>query len=107
MTGVGPEIDLGSGYTLQREERALGSLIGYSVTGPASPHCRSPYGGRCGGLAPTDPAYESKAHWTIVSEEPLTLQPSIQCTCNLEHPGEGQHGFVTNGRWVNAGGIVG
>jgi hypothetical protein len=35
--------------------------------------------------------------WTLVSVEPLTVKPSIQClgTCKI-------HGFITGGKWVPA-----
>lgn len=34
--------------------------------------------------------------WDVVQREPLTLTPSLLCrTC-------GNHGFITNGRWVSA-----
>jgi hypothetical protein len=34
--------------------------------------------------------------WTMVQREPLTITPSIHVTdC-------GDHGFITNGRWVKA-----
>lgn len=34
--------------------------------------------------------------WTLVSLEPLTIQPSLRClTC-------GAHGFITDGKWVPA-----
>lgn len=33
--------------------------------------------------------------WTVHSWEPLTLTPSLLCHC-------GDHGFITNGRWVRA-----
>ena len=34
--------------------------------------------------------------WTVVQREPLTLTPSLECrVC-------GDHGFITNGRWVKA-----
>lgn len=36
-----------------------------------------------------------RALWTVVSEDPLTLSPSIQCSC-------GDHGFITDGKWVPA-----
>ncbi len=32
--------------------------------------------------------------WTVLSEDPLTLTPSILCDCNAFH------GFITNGLWV-------
>jgi hypothetical protein len=30
--------------------------------------------------------------WTLVSMEPLTLEPSIMCSCNV-------HGHIRNGKW--------
>jgi hypothetical protein len=33
--------------------------------------------------------------WTLVSKEPLTVTPSLACGC-------GDHGFITNGKWVSA-----
>jgi hypothetical protein len=32
--------------------------------------------------------------WQVQSWEPLTLTPSVLCSC-------GWHGYITNGRWVN------
>lgn len=34
--------------------------------------------------------------WDVIQDEPLTLTPSILCR------GCGDHGFVTNGRWIKA-----
>ena len=34
--------------------------------------------------------------WTLVQREPLTVTPSILC---VDH---GTHGFITDGKWVNA-----
>lgn len=34
--------------------------------------------------------------WDMVQEEPVSLQPSILCR------GCGDHGYITNGRWVKA-----
>jgi len=34
--------------------------------------------------------------WTVLSEEPLTLEPSILC------PNCGCHGFIREGRWISA-----
>lgn len=33
--------------------------------------------------------------WTVESWEPLTLSPSLLCSC-------GDHGFIREGRWVRA-----
>jgi hypothetical protein len=39
---------------------------------------------------------DGRAYWTIESEEPLTLSPSLLCTAC------GDHGWVRNGEWVPA-----
>jgi hypothetical protein len=33
--------------------------------------------------------------WTVESWEPLTISPSVLCSC-------GDHGFIREGRWVRA-----
>lgn len=33
--------------------------------------------------------------WSVLSLEPLTITPSVLCSC-------GDHGFITNGQWVPA-----
>jgi hypothetical protein len=33
--------------------------------------------------------------WTLISEDPLTIDPSIQCQC-------GAHGFIIEGEWRRA-----
>ena len=39
---------------------------------------------------------EPVTSWDVIQREPLTLTPSISCRrC-------GNHGFITNGRWVKA-----
>jgi hypothetical protein len=50
---------------------------------------------RCEGFVCWSPAHARPGKlWKVVSEEPLTLEPSIKCaTC-------GSHGFVREGRWV-------
>lgn len=35
----------------------------------------------------------SSPHWDVISEEPLTLSPSLLCT-TCQH-----HGFIREGRW--------
>lgn len=35
------------------------------------------------------------SRWQVISWEPLTLSPSILCSC-------GDHGFIRDGRWVRA-----
>jgi len=35
----------------------------------------------------------ARAYWTVESWEPLTIVPSVGCTC-------GDHGYVRNSKWV-------
>jgi hypothetical protein len=41
------------------------------------------------------PGNERSHFWQVESWEPLTLSPSILCSC-------GDHGFIRNGKWVSA-----
>jgi len=59
---------------------------------------RSPDGAECAGSITFDvPEAEGLRgpRWHVVSWEPLTITPSILCSC-------GNHGFITDGRWVPA-----
>jgi len=89
------EIDLGNGY--------IGHLIAAS---DARPHPSgylgitirhpTPDGGQCGYIATWDGARGPDHTWTLVSLDPLHIEPSLLChTC-------GGHGFVRNGRWEPA-----
>ena len=42
----------------------------------------------------TQKVFPKHNRWTVVQENPLTLQPSIL------NPTTGLHGFITNGKWV-------
>lgn len=112
------EIDLGFGYSYRTFtcEGNDDEPIGVIVTGPAAPQCKfqkpgqnpaSP--GRCAGgchfeNAPVNFLRKSdgslRPTWKVVSKNPLSMTPSIKCGC------DGQHGYITEGRWINAGGIV-
>ena len=35
----------------------------------------------------------SEYNWTLVSRSPLTVKPSILCSC-------GDHGYITEGKWI-------
>ena len=37
--------------------------------------------------------HPTAAHWQLVSREPLTLAPSLLCSC-------GHHGHIQEGQWV-------
>ena len=56
-------------------------------------------GQRCvGGIVPdTAPPHltAGRATWHVESLDPLTLSPSILCSC-------GDHGFIRDGRWIPA-----
>lgn len=49
------------------------------------------------------PGFPKRNFWTLVSEEPLHLEPSIQTYAYVEgeHVPE-HHGFIREGRWVPA-----
>ena len=49
----------------------------------------------CVGSISTNPTVEP--HWELISEDPLHVEPSLQCrSCP-------NHGFIRGGRWVPAG----
>lgn len=58
-----------------------------------------PDGGECEGAITFDSPIArdnfSGPFWTVESWEPLTLSPSLLCSC-------GDHGFIREGRWVPA-----
>jgi hypothetical protein len=61
----------------------------------------APDGSECGGSVTFDSETARKIapktpKWTVESWEPLTLSPSLLCN------GCGHHGWIKNGRWVEA-----
>jgi hypothetical protein len=85
-------LDLGSGVTLEWTYHEPEGRVGYILDHPKAEN----ESGRCGGAGWVNPEYEpTRPHWTISSEDPLTMSPSFLCHC-------GFHGFVTNGKWVPA-----
>jgi hypothetical protein len=94
--------DLGKGFVLREyHDPDTGELIGYFVTGPKAPQCKSSYEGRCGSLCCIKPykiEYENfkkeYSVWTVTGNWPnLTFSPSVMCDCG------GQHSFIVNGVW--------
>lgn len=101
------DIDLGSNHTLQftawAPDRALNSqydgfpdvdkdgAILYHSTPEGVPHV--------GAITFDSPSARQRndkgPFWRVISFEPLTVEPSIQCKC-------GDHGFIREGRWVSA-----
>lgn len=54
----------------------------------------------CAGTVPFDRGQGGdRPRWALVSEEPLTLTPSIRSS---DSNGECLHGYITNGEWVPA-----
>jgi len=97
MDEIGRVHELGKDFTLTEFLDDDRSVIGYFVTGPSAPECKSSFEGRCGGLCAIRP-YENHGHaysvWEVEGEWPnITLKPSVQCNCG------GQHSFVVNGVW--------
>lgn len=83
-------INLGAGHYLEPIVRVDGGpIIGYIDNHPGPD-------GPCAGFISIDPHAESWPNWVVVYDHPLTLTPSLLCrTC-------GNHGFVTDGKWVPA-----
>lgn len=60
----------------------------------------APDGKRCGGSVLFDlpgiaEAFPDHELWMVTSYDPLSLTPSLQCSC-------GHHGWITDGQWVPA-----
>lgn len=107
-------LDLGAGYSCHSyTEKGVDGPTGLIVTGPRSSVCpmwdhddpTKCSGGMAFECSPIAQR-EGRPRWKVLSLDPLTLNPSIRCKCDVDHPGLGQHGYITNGVWVNAGGIV-
>lgn len=60
---------------------------------------RSPEGRECGGQVlfdvPENKDLRPGPRWTVESWSPLTLSPSILCSC-------GHHGWIREGQWIPA-----
>lgn len=88
---VGDKLDLGSGVEI--------TFCGqYGLEGVYNAVISHPKGDRrCEGmshlLVPGQPT--KSPVWNVVKWEPLTLTPSFLCHC-------GFHGFIREGKWVNA-----
>lgn len=85
-----PRIDLGGGNEIETTGKQTKpgewGLIWY--------HKRPDNGEECDGCLSWDPA--DAKHWNLVSREPLTLSPSLQCTLC------GAHGWIEQGKWKPA-----
>lgn len=55
-------------------------------------------GQQCGGVVMFDlpgvaEAFPNHELWMVASFEPLTITPSVECSC-------GHHGWITDGKWI-------
>jgi hypothetical protein len=82
-------IDIGSGVTIEKryiDERLAG--VAYWHECPKGAHA---------GYAPIEGEHcATGAGWQLISEEPLTISPSLLCRAC------GHHGFIREGKWVSA-----
>jgi hypothetical protein len=108
MSADGPDLDLGDGHTLTwcawAPDRELNpqyaNLPDIERAGATVEHDNPATGQRCPGFIYIDSPqarelFPGRQFWTVESWEPLTLSPSLLCSC-------GDHGFVREGRWVRA-----
>lgn len=91
-----PDLDLGDGHTLTFSQYE-GERSGAEV------HHKKPDGSDCAGwIAFAGRAWAKSfqpgaiATWEVLSEDPLTLSPSLLCRAC------GDHGFIREGRWLRA-----
>lgn len=48
-------------------------------------------------LTDTAPSFKKDPKWVVQSWDPLTLSPSLRCSCPCA-----DHGFIREGKWVRA-----
>lgn len=103
-----PTLDLGHGHAIKwcgwYPDRDLNpqyaSLPDVDKWGLTIYHT-TPSGQPCAGFVTLDGDVQRQVEpnrtnrWTVESWEPLTLSPSVLCSC-------GDHGFIRNGVWVPA-----
>lgn len=108
MTEIGFElpddaIDIGHDHFITYFEWAPDRTLNHQYEGIADEdrcgvmmYHKTPEGRYCGGgvtfETPAMRAVHRGPMWKVESEEPLTLSPSILCSC-------GDHGFIRDGRW--------
>lgn len=95
------EFDLGNGYSFAWMTNGADQVIGLIETHPRRGQIEPPHGETCGGYV----AWIADEHSHVTAdhhlarggpgeEDHLTVTPSLLCpTC-------GNHGFITDGKWV-------
>ena len=91
------EIDLGDGHRLvfsgyEGEARVGGNVMHTPIEGKCSGDGWIAFEGRSWARS----FNRQITVWTVESDDPLTLSPSILCRAC------GDHGFIRNGKWVRA-----
>ncbi len=89
-----PRIDIGLHRYLNPMHDISGKLIGY-----VEHHPNAKDGRACAGYITLDTPENTKSNkgkWRVVSEDPLTLEPSVLCSSC------GNHGFIQDGQWKPA-----
>jgi hypothetical protein len=86
-----PDRDLNPQYDGVPDEPKAGAIID---------HKKPDGSGDCSGAVNFDTPVmrqlrSDRALWTVESWEPLTISPSVLCSC-------GDHGFIREGKWVPA-----
>lgn len=108
MPSAADRIDLGDGHTAEWEgwhpDRELNPQLeevpDVDKWGLTIYHT-SPTGRNCAGFVTLDGDVQRRVEpnrtnrWTVESWDPLTLSPSVLCSC-------GDHGWIREGRWVRA-----
>lgn len=97
--GWHPDRELNPQFAGIADIERCGALIEHPTPESPSVPCA------CGGFVHFDvpgvaEVFSGRPRWTVVSWEPLTLTPSILCV--VEKGGCGDHGYITDGKWVPA-----
>lgn len=87
-------IDLGGGHYLRPVVDGDGKPWGWVEEHPDAQRPGHPCSGSVARRGAT--GAENRPQWDVLSEEPITLSPSIVCR------GCGAHGWIRDGRWVPA-----
>jgi hypothetical protein len=101
-----PDLDLGSGvfgWWTSYDARMPGKeplRAGLIYCHPDAADAPEREGDACYGtvlfrLPELEYAFPGRPTWEVVQWEPLTLSPSLRCSC-------GHHGFIREGRWQGA-----